>query len=170
MPLHTFAFLCIPLHTFAYVCMLLHTFAKCCVRFLPFLSFRFLCFRYLSFRLLSLQIIKKSSKNPSKIHQKSSKMEPKSIKNQPKWLPKPIRAPRSIWDAQNGAKIDPKWSQWCQNGPKTEPKGLQNRCKIASKSTQKSMPKKLRKIMPKWHQNDAKMAQQVIKNLTFPRN
>jgi predicted RNA-binding protein with PUA-like domain len=63
----------------------------------PLLFFCFTCISCFSFP------------NPSKIHQKSTKMDPKSTKIEPKWLPKPIRAPRSILDARNGAKMDPKW-------------------------------------------------------------
>ena len=109
----------------------------------PFISLRFLSFRFLFpfllFPFLSLPVASfrlnhsKIMDNSNQIWQKSSNMDPKTIKHQPKWLSKQIRAPRSIWDAQKGTKMDPKWSQRCQNGPQMEPKGFQNLCKIGSK-------------------------------------
>ena len=85
----------------------------------------------------------------------------------PKWTPKPIRAPRSILDAQNGAKMPPKWSQWRRNGPKMEPSGRQNRSKIASKINAKINTPKTSKNDAKVDQNDAKMVAKFIQNLIF---
>ena len=102
----------------------------------------------------------KSEPKDAKREPKGDKMEPKSIKNQSKWFSKPTRAPRSIWDGQNGTKTISKWSQ---NASKIYAKSLQ-------KSMQKSMPKRCRKMKPKWTKINAKKMQTLTQNLSFSRN
>ena len=129
-------------------------------------------------------LLRKGCKKGTKERQKRTKREPKEAKGRQKWAKGRQKEAKG---RQNGdkihqksikmvpktdtsAKVDFGWPKWHQNWSKMEPKGIQNLCKIISKVDAKIMPKRYRKMKPKWIKTDAEMVPKLKQNLSFSRN